>query len=123
VSGVQELIIPIHAGWDATRVRGASTLDDHPDAILHLENSKTGVRTFQAFGRDVDVPPGELAFDKSTLLLTYLGELTPEVKKNKMIESLLALLKSTGPTTIETLATSSCGGFSFVPIGIGRVLR
>ena len=109
-SGVQELIIPIHAGWDATRVRGASTLDDHPDAILHLENSKTGVRTFHAFGRDVDVPPGELAFDKSTLLLTYLGELTPEVKKNKVIESLLDLLKSKGELNATALRKELPGG-------------
>ena len=109
-SGVQELIIPIHAGWDATRVRGASTLDDHPDAILHLENSKTGVRTFHAFGRDVDVPPGELAFDKSTLLLTYLGELTPEVKKNKLIDSLLALLKSKGELNATALRKELPGG-------------
>jgi predicted transcriptional regulator len=108
-SGVKELIIPIHAGWDTTRVRGASTLDDHPDAILHLENSSDGVRTFHAFGRDVEVLPGELDFDKATLLLTYKGATTPEVKQDKFIKVILDLLKTKTEVSATTLREEVVG--------------
>ena len=108
-SGVKELIIPIHAGWDTSRVRGASTLDDHPDAILHLENSPDGVRTFHAFGRDVEVLPGELDFDKATLLMTYKGATTPEVKQDKFIKVILDLLKTKTEVSATTLREEVVG--------------
>ena len=108
-SGVRELIIPIHAGWDSSRVRGASTLDDHPDAILHLQSSKDGTRTFHAFGRDVDVAQGELEFDKETLLLTYKGALTPDYKIDKLVKAIIDLLRKKTEVNSTELRTEIVG--------------
>jgi hypothetical protein len=90
-SGVMELIIPIHAGRDVSKSRGASSLDDHPDSIIHLTRQSDGTRTFRATGRDVDVVEGELEFDKDTLLLFYKGAVTPESKDERTAKILRKL--------------------------------
>jgi hypothetical protein len=100
-SGVKELIIPIHAGRDITKSRGASTLDDHPDSIIHLTRQSDGIRTLRAIGRDVDIPEGELSFDSSTLLLTYKGAVTPESKDERTTKIIRRLFEK----TVELSAT------------------
>jgi RecA-family ATPase len=95
-SGVKELIIPIHAGRDATKSRGASTLDDHPDSIIHLTRHSDGIRTLHARGRDVEVPEGELTFDKDTLLLSYKGAVTPEAKDERIAKQLVKIIEQRG---------------------------
>jgi len=95
-SGVNELIIPVHAGRDESRSRGASALDDHPDAILHLNKLNDGTRTFHAFGRDVEVEEGELEFDKVTLLLRYKGPVSIGSRVARVAKVLEGLLKVHG---------------------------
>lgn len=95
-SGVSELIVPVHAGRNESRSRGASSLDDHPDAILHLNLQSDGTRTFKAIGRDVEVEEGELAFDKSTLTLTYLGASTYESRLDKIAKEIVIALQGSG---------------------------
>jgi hypothetical protein len=95
-SGVNELIIPVHAGRDESRSRGASALDDHPDAILHLNKTHDGTRTFHAFGRDVEVEEGELEFDKVTLLLSYKGPVSVGSRVARVAKVLEGLLKEHG---------------------------
>jgi hypothetical protein len=102
-SGVKELIMPVHAGRDESRSRGASALDDHPDAILHLNKQGDGTRTFHAFGRDVEVEEGELEFDKSSLLLKYKGPATPESRVERVAKELEATLRSKGKMTATDL--------------------
>lgn len=70
-SGISEVVILVHAGWNTSRSRGASSLEDHPDTIMTLEEDKKGQRWFSAIGRDVDVESGLLAFNKATGVLTY----------------------------------------------------
>lgn len=70
-SGISEVVILVHAGWNTSRSRGASSLEDHPDTIMTLEEDKKGQRWFSAIGRDVDVESGLLAFNKETGVLTY----------------------------------------------------
>lgn len=102
-SGVKELIIPVHAGRDESRSRGASALDDHPDAILHLNKLNDGTRTFHAFGRDVEVEEGELEFDKVTLLLRYKGPVSigsRVARVAKVLEELLRVHGKLGATDL-----------------------
>jgi len=70
-SGISEVVILVHAGWNTSRSRGASSLEDHPDTIMTLEEDKKGQRWFSAIGRDVDVESGLLTFNKATGVLTY----------------------------------------------------
>lgn len=95
-SDAKELVIPIHAGRDVTKSRGASTLDDHPDSIIHITRQSDGVRTLRATGRDVDVPEGELTFDKDTLLLTYKGAVSPEAKDERIAKLIRRTVEERG---------------------------
>lgn len=104
-AGVQELIIPVHAGRDITHSRGASTLDDHPDAILHLNLESDGTRTFHAFGRDVEVEEGSLSFDKSTLLLTYEGANSVELKVTRVSKEIEKVLGKYGRLSATELTS------------------
>ena len=69
-ASVSELVILVHAGWNQSRSRGASALEDHPDTIMKVEVAKDGTRWFSAIGRDVEVAEGPLTFDKEKMSLT-----------------------------------------------------
>lgn len=71
LAGVKHLFIMVHAGNDATKPRGATTLRDHPDAIWSMSKNSTGLRFFKAEGRDVSLDEGALSFDEATGLLTF----------------------------------------------------
>ena len=91
-AGVKCLIIAVHAGHNSERARGASTLADHPDAIMTLERSATGIRTFKAHGRDVDVEKGTLLFDPATRLLSYSKGTLVEARVAGLEEKVLAFV-------------------------------
>lgn len=70
-SGVQHIVIAVHAGRNQGQTRGASTLDDHPDALWYLQKSDDK-RFFKAVGRDIDVPEAEIMFDQATGAISFL---------------------------------------------------
>jgi hypothetical protein len=94
LAGVKHLFIMVHAGNDATKPRGATTLRDHPDAIWSMTKNSAGMRLFKAEGRDVSLDEGVLNFDESTGLLTFtLGSpsrSTPSLMKTRFYEFILA---------------------------------
>lgn len=91
-ANISELVILVHAGWDGSRSRGASALEDHPDTIITLEADKQQNRFLSAIGRDVEIEEGMLQFDKTTGLLTYTtgGKKVTgiDVARNKIISTL-----------------------------------
>lgn len=86
---LSEVVLVVHTGWNTKRSRGASTLEDWPDAIITLEreggnvwdkdadddeDDQTSRRVLRAEGRDVAVRRSVLDFDPETRLLTlHLG--------------------------------------------------
>lgn len=72
-SKAEELILSAHAGWEGTRTRGSSGLEDWPDAVVTVTGSPTGDRFLSAFGRDVEVAEDTLAYDSETRALTLTG--------------------------------------------------
>lgn len=76
--GVADVVLNVHAGWNADRSRGASAIEDHPDSIIWLRpgDREKGDRStyIEARGRDVDVDEMQLAFDPSTYRLSLTGE-------------------------------------------------
>jgi hypothetical protein len=90
LAGVKHLFIMVHAGNDATKPRGATTLRDHPDAIWSMSKNSAGVRSFKAEGRDVSIDGGVLSFDEATGLLTFtegsMGSAVPSALKAKIYE-------------------------------------
>lgn len=103
LSGVRELLIPVHAGWEATRSRGASTLEDHPDAIIYMVKQADGIRTLRADGRDVHLEEGELSFDASTLLLRYKGPISVESRIERVASQVHKLIERHGRLTATEL--------------------
>ena len=70
-AGVRDVVLAVHTGWDGSRSRGSSALEDHPDSKLYMEKDEKG-RWFRAEGRDVDLPKGELRMDQLTRRLAYV---------------------------------------------------
>ncbi|MGN6413471.1 bifunctional DNA primase/polymerase [Flexivirga sp.] len=87
-AGCRDLILTAHAGHAGQRVRGASALNDWPDAIWTLTVEDDGSRYFKATGRDVDVAQDRLSFDPetSTLSLTGLGSAKDARKAQAVLE-------------------------------------
>lgn len=79
-AGIPEKLLVHHMGHSGERGRGDSRLQDWPDALWKLTRLKsetdpstddpTGPRFLSAFGRDVNVPEGELTYDADTRRLT-----------------------------------------------------
>lgn len=94
LAGVKHLFIMVHAGNDASKPRGATTLRDHPDAIWSMTKDSAGVRKFKAEGRDVSIDEGVLTFDEATGLLTFTEGPTrskaPNVLKARIYEFIVA---------------------------------
>ena len=65
--GATELVLGVHAGWAGERSRGASALEDWPDAIWTMvKDDDSGRRYLSALGRDVDLPEIALDYDMDT---------------------------------------------------------
>ena len=94
LAGVKHLFIMVHAGNDATKPRGATTLRDHPDAIWSMTKDSAGLRKFKAEGRDVSIDEGVLTFDEATGLLTFTEGPTrskePNVLKARIYDFIVA---------------------------------
>ena len=94
LAGVKHLFIMVHAGNDATKPRGATTLRDHPDAIWSMSKNAAGLRYFKAEGRDVSLEEGVLTFDEATGLLTFAEGSTrskePSVLKARIYDFIIA---------------------------------
>lgn len=87
-AGVADLVLTNHAGWDGSRSRGSSALEDWPDSLLLVEREKSGDKRYlSADGRDVALPKGELQMDPDTRLLTW-WEQDPRAAAGSQLEAL-----------------------------------
>ena len=85
IAGVKDDLIVHHTGHAGQRSRGASRLLDEPDAIWTLAKTddedptdsnpygNVGVRTFSAYGRDVDLEAQVVTYDPTTRQLSLSG--------------------------------------------------
>lgn len=92
--GVTDLWLVHHIGKShrdegTERGRGASALEDWPDAIWVLTKDEGGVRSFSAEGRDVELEPHDLDYDHETRRLSMCGTRSERRSQDKaMVESL-----------------------------------
>ena len=101
-----------HMGHTGERSRGDSRIQDWPDAIWRLvrETDEPGSpRYFTAYGRDVDIGEGRLAFDPITRQLTYSkgsrGDAKTEAAKLAVIEALAAAGEPLSTRGVESAVT------------------
>lgn len=95
-AGAEEGMVVTHMGHHNERARGDSRLLDWPDVLLKIvrggdEADEVGrPRFLSAMGRDVELPEGQLAFDRDTRHLTYAGGSRTESRAADLIDKRLA---------------------------------
>lgn len=122
-SGVRDLVLVHHIGKahneeGSEHGRGASALEDWPDAIWVLTKDNSGIRSFAAEGRDVSLDPHDLEYDPGTRLLQLQGKrsvrrqedrkLIETVKRDVDLAKFMEILNKLGgeATRTEILARS-----------------
>lgn len=101
-AGVDEAVVVHHMGHSGERSRGDSRIGDWADAnwkiVREDAEDDASTRYFSAFGRDVDIREGRLAFDKHSRALTF----APTSRTDAKVESALLAI-------VDILANSTEG--------------
>lgn len=119
-AGIPEAVVVHHMGHGSERSRGDSRILDWPDAVWKLvrgEDELAQQRFFSAYGRDVQVPESQLAFDEITRRLSIAGGSRKEQKLTPAISAVLEILRDSK----EALSGGALEK-SLVNQGIGRNL-
>lgn len=94
--GARDLILTVHAGWDAERSRGSSALEDWPDSILTIttldDQDPESPRFVRAFGRDTSLDERQVAFDEHTRMLSLGVGDRGEVSRSRKSEALVPII-------------------------------
>lgn len=92
-AGVEQLVMLVHAGNDAKKIRGATALTDHPDGIWFLINDEDKNRYFSAIGRDIELDEGQIIYDKSLHTLEFTGTGKKATRESSTSERMLAFIR------------------------------
>lgn len=96
---VDAACVVAHMGHTGERARGDSRFRDWPDVGVELvrkTDEPSSPRFFRAYGRDVDVPEGQLAFDAASRRLTLIGGSRREAKAAGTLADIVDYLLSQG---------------------------
>jgi hypothetical protein len=97
---IPEALLIHHMGHAKERARGDSRLLDWPDAgwtlVRQSEEDPASPRFFKAFGRDVDVPEMQLAYNHAGRRLTVVGGSRRQATARAALVAVLATLKGAG---------------------------
>jgi hypothetical protein len=92
---IPEALIVHHMGHAGERSRGDSRLRDWPDVewrIVRQDDDPASPRYITAYGRDVDVPEAQLAYDEQTRRLTIAGGSRRDAKQRAALDAIVAVL-------------------------------
>jgi hypothetical protein len=95
---IKDGLVVHHMGHTGERSRGDSRLRDWPDVewrLVRKTDEPDSVRYVSAFGRDVEYPEGEIAYDAATRHLKYLGGSRELAGVKEVLDDVLDLLKET----------------------------
>lgn len=96
-AGIRNTVVVHHMGHNGERSRGESRIRDWPDVewtVVRKSEDPASPRFFKAFGRDVDVPEGQLAFDRDTRRLTLIGGSREDSKNDEVIDQIAEVLQA-----------------------------
>jgi hypothetical protein len=101
-AGIREALVVHHMGHNGERSRGASRLRDWPDAEWRLVREKpedpgeapdpAAARYFAAYGRDVDEPEQQLAYDPGVRRLTIGGGSRAQARRELPTDDVVAVV-------------------------------
>ncbi len=75
-AGITDSLVVHHMGHTGERSRGDSRLRDWPDVewrLVRADDNPASPRFVSAFGRDVDIPEGEISYDEVTRHVKFKG--------------------------------------------------
>lgn len=120
-AGISESMIVHHMGHNGNRSRGDSRLRDWPDVEWMLTRDKdangevsdlAGPRYFRAYGRDVDFPISQLAFDEGSRRLTIVGGSPAQAKSDAALSAVYELLAEGQVPKVQVEARIGAQGHS-----------
>lgn len=112
-AGVEQLVMLVHAGNDASKIRGATALTDHPDGIWYLINDDQKNRYFSAIGRDIEISEGQIIFDKTTSELSFTGAGKRATRDLSSREKIIEFVKANPGSNVSAIDESIGGQKAF----------
>lgn len=102
MAGIENMVMTNHMGWESVnqdqgRSRGSSRQEDWGDSIWRLTTEGNGghvPRSLSAFGRDVDLSPIELQFDRDTGTFRSLGMGRVEARNERVMREWCSKLRA-----------------------------
>ncbi|WP_255783412.1 AAA family ATPase [Mycobacteroides abscessus] len=128
-AGIGDAMVVHHMGHSGERARGDSRILDWPDVswrLVRQSEEPDSTRYFSAFGRDVNVPEGRLAFDAATRRLTYVPGSRSDAKVDGATQAVIELLaQSAAPLTVRDIEAGLSGEYPRQALrdGLARALK
>jgi hypothetical protein len=100
---IPEALVVHHMGHTGDRARGDSRLRDWPDVewrLVRADDDPASARFLSAFGRDVEVPENQLAFDPLTRRLTLIGGSRQDARTHEALDAVVEFL-ATAPEPLS----------------------
>jgi hypothetical protein len=95
---IDDALIVQHMGHIGERSRGDSRLRDWPDVewrLVRQDENPASARYLSAYGRDVDVPESQLAYDPALRRLTLVGGSRQDAKTGRVLDAVIEALQAT----------------------------
>lgn len=112
-AGVEQLVMLVHAGNDARKIRGATALTDHPDGVWLLVKDEDSNRYLSAMGRDIELEEGLLRFDKATQVFEFSGEKPSSAKAENSLSKMLTFVRANPGSKVGEIDDSVKGTKAF----------
>jgi hypothetical protein len=104
-----DAVLVTHLGHTGERARGDSRFRDWPDVewrLVRQDDQPGSPRFLSAYGRDVDVPESQLAYDPQTRRLTLLGGSRNDLKFMAALDAVVSLLEGSPGLTRRNLTAA-----------------
>ena len=108
-AGIAEAIVVHHMGHNGERSRGDSRLRDWPDVewrLVRQDDNPASPRFLTAYGRDVDQPEAQLAYDPQTRRLSLTGGSRRDIKHQDALGAVLVEMDAKGELSGRAVKTA-----------------
>ena len=123
---IPDALIVHHMGHQHERARGDSRLRDWPDSewrLVRQDEQLHSPRFLTAYGRDVDVPESQLAYDADTRRLTLVGGSRQAVKATAALDDVEAFLVGTDGLCVRDVTSALAAGSGHAKHAIEAALK
>lgn len=96
LADINDALVVHHMGHTGERSRGDSRLRDWPDVewrLVRQDEDPSSTRYMSAFGRDVDIPEGEIAHEPDTRHMSWQGGSRVSAGTREALEEVLDVLR------------------------------